>query len=96
MCDIVNKQVNKYLFYTNDFKFIEDNIYDKLVIIVESYIKGKTNITGYIYEPWHIRYLGIDIATKVKPLGKKFIFITIYGKIWVYPRWFLILCMVKY
>jgi len=34
------EQVNKYLFYTNDFKFIEDNIYDKLVIIIESYIKG--------------------------------------------------------
>ncbi|MBR6505159.1 MAG: glycogen debranching enzyme N-terminal domain-containing protein [Clostridia bacterium] len=34
------EQVNKYLFYTNDFKFIEDNIYDKLIIIIESYIKG--------------------------------------------------------
>lgn len=34
------EQVNKYLFYTNDFKFIETNIYDKLIIILESYIKG--------------------------------------------------------
>jgi len=34
------EQVNKYLFYTNDFKFIEANIYDKLIIIIESYIKG--------------------------------------------------------
>ena len=33
------------------------------------YPKGKTNITGYIYEPWHIRYLGVDIATKVKNSG---------------------------
>jgi len=37
---ILFEQVNKYLFYTNDFKFIEDNVYDKLVIIIESYIKG--------------------------------------------------------
>lgn len=30
------------------------------------YPEGKSSITGYIYEPWHIRYLGIEIATKVK------------------------------
>jgi len=34
------EQINKYLLYTNDFKFVEDNIYDKLIIIIESYIKG--------------------------------------------------------
>ena len=34
------EQINKYLFYTNDFKFVEANIYDKLIIILESYIKG--------------------------------------------------------
>jgi len=33
------------------------------------YPKGKENITGYIYEPWHIRYLGIDPATKVYESG---------------------------
>lgn len=30
-----------------------------------SYPDGKTNITGYVPEPWHYRYLGIDHATKV-------------------------------
>ena len=29
------------------------------------YPKGKESITGYIYEPWHMRYLGVDKATKV-------------------------------
>lgn len=29
------------------------------------YPKGKESITGYMYEPWHMRYLGIDNATKV-------------------------------
>lgn len=29
------------------------------------YPKGKEDITGYKYEPWHIRYLGKDIASDV-------------------------------
>ena len=33
------------------------------------YPKGKENITGYKYEPWDIRFLGIDIATKVYESG---------------------------
>lgn len=33
------------------------------------YPKGKEHITGYKYEPWHIRYLGVDTATKVYNSG---------------------------
>ena len=33
------------------------------------YQKGKEHITGYKYEPWHIRYLGVDTATKVYSSG---------------------------
>ena len=29
------------------------------------YPKDKTGITGYIYEPWHIRYVGIDAAAEI-------------------------------
>ena len=29
------------------------------------YPKGKENITGYAYESWHYRYVGIDIAKKI-------------------------------
>ncbi len=29
------------------------------------YPEGKTDITGYIYEPWHIRYVGVDLANKL-------------------------------
>ena len=29
------------------------------------YPKGKTDQTGYIYEPWHIRYVGVEKATKI-------------------------------
>jgi D-alanyl-D-alanine carboxypeptidase len=27
------------------------------------YPYGKTKITGYSYEPWHFRYVGVDVAT---------------------------------
>lgn len=33
------------------------------------YPEGKEAITGYIHEPWHIRYLGVDIATAVYNSG---------------------------
>lgn len=33
------------------------------------YPKGKQSITGYIYEPWHVRYLGTDTATKIYKSG---------------------------
>lgn len=33
------------------------------------YPKGKESITGYKYEPWHIRYLGVELATKVYNSG---------------------------
>ena len=33
------------------------------------YPKDKENITGYKYEPWHIRYLGVETATAVYNSG---------------------------
>lgn len=33
------------------------------------YPKGKTDITGYIYEPWHVRYLGTSTAKLVHDSG---------------------------
>ena len=34
------------------------------------YPKGKEQITGYQYEPWHLRYLGKNNATKVQQSGQ--------------------------
>ena len=36
------------------------------------YPQDKTNITGYIYEPWHIRYVGVEAATEITELGVTF------------------------
>ena len=33
------------------------------------YPEGKEAVTGYRYEPWHIRYLGTETAQKVKDSG---------------------------
>lgn len=33
------------------------------------YPQGKQNITGYKYEPWHIRYVGRDVAQAVHDAG---------------------------
>lgn len=44
-------------------RWLADNAH-KFGFIIR-YPKGKEHITGYQYEPWHIRYLGRDLATKV-------------------------------
>lgn len=33
------------------------------------YPQGKENITGYMYEPWHVRYLEIEVAQQVYASG---------------------------
>lgn len=33
------------------------------------YPKGKDDITGYMYEPWHVRYLGKEMSEKVYQSG---------------------------
>lgn len=52
---------------TKEAIWIEKNAY-KYGFIVR-YPKGKESITGYKYEPWHVRYLGKDTAKKVYSSG---------------------------
>lgn len=33
------------------------------------YLKGKEEITGYQYEPWHLRYVGKDLAAELAESG---------------------------
>jgi len=46
-----------------DGQWINDHCHEYGFII--RYPKGKTDITGYAYEPWHLRYVGIDVATYI-------------------------------
>lgn len=36
------------------------------------YPNGQESITGYTYEPWHLRYLGVDVAKAVYDSGKTY------------------------
>jgi LAS superfamily LD-carboxypeptidase LdcB len=45
---------------TNEFKWLQENAYKYGFIL--RFPEGKENITGYIYEPWHYRYVGIEAA----------------------------------
>lgn len=50
--------------------WVAENCYEYGFII--RYPQDKTSITGYIYEPWHIRYVGVDAATEIAALGVTF------------------------
>ena len=48
---------------TESFNWMQTNAHKYGYIL--RYPKDKENITGYSYEAWHYRYVGIDTATKV-------------------------------
>ena len=48
---------------TDAFKWLSENINNYGFII--RYPKGKEDITGYSYEPWHLRYVGKNAAKEI-------------------------------
>lgn len=48
-------------------QWINDHCHEYGFII--RYPKDKTHITGYAYEPWHLRYVGVDVATEIMSKG---------------------------
>ncbi len=48
---------------TPEGKWIDENCYKYGFII--RFPKGKEDITGYQYESWHLRYVGVDVATYI-------------------------------
>lgn len=52
---------------TAECKWVAENCHKYGFII--RYPKGKTHITGYYYEPWHLRYVGVEKATKIYNSG---------------------------
>ncbi len=52
---------------TAEAKWLAENCYKYGFIL--RYPNGKTDKTGYIYEAWHIRYVGVEIATKIYNSG---------------------------
>lgn len=59
--------------YDKIVKDIENNEEHKWLInnahkygFILRYPEGKEDITGFNYEPWHFRYVGIDVASRIK------------------------------
>lgn len=53
--------------YTAESDWVKENAHKYGFII--RYPEGKEDITGYQYEPWHIRYIGVEKATEVYESG---------------------------
>jgi len=49
--------------YSREFTWMKENSYKYGFIL--RYPKGKEHITGYGYEPWHYRYVGVEVATYI-------------------------------
>ena len=60
-------QLNEGFADTEAGKWLMDNSYKYGFIL--RYPKGKEDITGIIYEPWHYRYVGVEAATVIYEQG---------------------------
>lgn len=63
----VNYQLTEGFGKTAEGQWVSEHAHEFGFII--RYPEGAEEITGYIYEPWHLRYLGVDMATKVYESG---------------------------
>ncbi|MBI6871243.1 D-alanyl-D-alanine carboxypeptidase family protein [Clostridium aciditolerans] len=59
----VNNNLTQAFGDTKEGKWLVENAPDFGFIL--RFPKGKENITGYQYEPWHIRYVGKDVARQI-------------------------------
>lgn len=65
---IANASASSQFANTPEYMWLKKNAYQ--YGFVESYPKDKESTTGYIYEPWHYRYVGIDNAKNINESGK--------------------------
>lgn len=62
---------------TSESAWLRENAYKYGFII--RYPKGKEEITGYMYEPWHIRYVGKELSNKLYKDGSYITLEEYYG-----------------
>ena len=62
-----NYTLNKTQGDTRVQRWLMENCWDYGFIL--RYPEGSTDITGIIYEPWHYRYVGVEVAMDLKELG---------------------------
>lgn len=69
---------------TKEAKWIAENCYKYGYII--RYPEGKTDETGYMYESWHVRYVGTDLSYKLYNDGNWITMEDYYGLTSVYKN----------
>ena len=63
----VNNELEQSFGDTKEGQWLADHAQEYGFIV--HYLKGKEDKTGYSYEPWHIRYVGKDLAQAVHDSG---------------------------
>ena len=69
---IVNKYdcLHENYEYTDEYKWFSAHAHEYGFIL--RYRKGDEAITGYNFEPWHYRYVGVDVATEIYKMDVTF------------------------
>lgn len=67
-CEAVGYNLSSDFGETPEGLWLAEHAYEYGFII--RYQKDKTDITGYNYEPWHIRYVGKEIADELQTSGE--------------------------
>lgn len=66
-CPDVDNQLSQNFGSTPEGQWVAEHAANFGFII--RYQQGKENITGYSYEPWHIRYVGVEAARAISDNG---------------------------
>lgn len=66
-CASLGYELDESFGETKEGKWLAANAADYGFII--RYPKGKESVTGYAYEPWHVRYVGQDVARELRDTG---------------------------
>ncbi|MDR1320790.1 MAG: M15 family metallopeptidase [Gracilibacteraceae bacterium] len=66
----VNYTLEQSFDQTPEYAFIRDNAHNYGFVV--RYPNGKEDITGYMYEPWHLRYFGPELATVLYEAGQTY------------------------
>lgn len=67
ICDSENQLLDESQENTNTQKWLMENCWKYGFIL--RYPRNKSDITGIIYEPWHYRYVGNDVAKEIQERG---------------------------
>ncbi|MCL2813232.1 MAG: M15 family metallopeptidase [Oscillospiraceae bacterium] len=68
--DLNSASISAHFENTKEYAWLVENAHKYGFIL--RYPKGREWITGYVFEPWHWRYVGVKTAEKIKELGITF------------------------